>query len=85
MDGRPGESLDVLDAYFTRHADDAERLLLAMRMIYDARSANQPIQTIDADRARFGKYYEAYSKISGADLTQAQRWKAFVDRSSATR
>jgi VWFA-related protein len=83
MDGRPSESLDVLDAYFTRHADDSERLLLAMRMIYDARSANQPIQTIDADRARFAKYYEAYSKIGGADLTQAQRWKAFVDRSSA--
>ena len=62
MDGRPAESLDVLDTYFTRHGDDSERLLLAMRMIYDARSANQPIQTLDADRARFAKYYEAYRK-----------------------
>lgn len=82
MDGRPGEALDVLDTYFTRHSDDAERLVLAMRMIYDARSANQPIQTVDADRARFTKYYDAYSKISGVDMTQVQRWKTFVDRAT---
>jgi VWFA-related protein len=78
--GEPLQTVTLLDPYFTRHADDAERLLLVMKLIYDARSLNRPIETVELDRARFKRYYDLYTKIPGVDLTLAQQWLRFVER-----
>lgn len=78
--GQAADALKVLDPYLIKHADDQDRLMLAMRLIYEAKSAGKPIDTVENDRARFGRYYASYEKIGGAQLSLAAEWKKIVDR-----
>jgi tetratricopeptide (TPR) repeat protein len=78
--GDPKQTLTLLDPYLTRHPDDTDQLLLAMRLIYEAKSASKPIESADADRARFHKYFDAYSRANGPELAQARQWLLLIDR-----
>lgn len=78
--GQSADALKILDPYLTKHADDQDRLLLAMRLIYEAKSAGKPIDSVENDRARFGRYFTAYEKTGGAQLALAAQWKNIVDR-----
>lgn len=78
--GQGDLALRVLDPYLSRHMDDGDRLLLGMRLIYEARTAGRAIESTGVDRARFMKYFDAYVAIKGADLARAREWRKFVDR-----
>jgi predicted Zn-dependent protease len=74
------DAIRTLDAYLARHPDDHERLLLAMRVIYDARAGGRVIETADADRARFLRYADAYAKSGGRERLLVEGWRRVVDR-----
>jgi hypothetical protein len=78
--GDPKQTLTLLDPYFTRHPDDTDRLMLAMRLIYEAKSASKPIESADADRARFHRYFDAYTRANGPEIAQARQWLQLIDR-----
>ncbi|MBP6716566.1 MAG: hypothetical protein KA205_06870, partial [Acidobacteria bacterium] len=59
---------------------DQDRLMLAMRLIYQAKSAGKPIDSVENDRARFNRYFAAYEKTGGPQLALAADWKKIVDR-----
>lgn len=77
--GDPKQTLTLLDPYFTRHPDDTTQLLLAMRLIYEGKSASKPVESVDADRARFHRYFDAYQRANGPELAQARQWLALID------
>lgn len=78
--GQAADALKVLDPYLVKHPADHDRLMLAMRMIYEAVSSGRPIDTIENDRARFSRYFAAYEKTNGPQLALAAEWKKFVER-----
>lgn len=80
LTGEGEAAVRALDPYLARHADDADRLMLAMRLIYEARVSNRSVESIAADRARFVRYFDAYLKTGGPDRALAEQWKRFVDR-----
>jgi Flp pilus assembly protein TadD len=78
--GQGGRASTVLDPFLARHPDDGDRLVLGMHLIYDARVAGQPIESTAADRDKFVRYFDAYKKLNGPLLPQAEEWKRLVDR-----
>ena len=38
---------------------DQDRLMLAMRLLYEAKAANRPIDSVENDRAKFNRYFDA--------------------------
>jgi len=53
------DAVRTLDPYLTQHPQNHERLLVALKAIYEARSAGQSITTAAEDRARFERYATA--------------------------
>lgn len=78
--GQAADALKVLDPYLTKHPADQDRLMLAMRLIYEAKSGGRAIDTAENDRARFTRYFAAYEKTNGPQLATAAEWKKFVER-----
>lgn len=78
--GQPADALKVLDPYLERHAADQDRLMLAMRLLYEAKSSGKPLDSVENDRARFNRYFAAYEKTGGAQLPLAAEWKKIIDR-----
>ncbi len=78
--GQAADALKMLDPYLTKHPADQDRLMLAMRLIYEAKSGGNAIESADADRARFNRYFAAYDKTGGPQLPLAAEWKKIVDR-----
>jgi tetratricopeptide (TPR) repeat protein len=70
----------VLGPYLERHPADELRLLLGMRLIYEARVAGRPIVSMDDDRTTFLRYFESYGRTPASAMTQAAEWRRFVDR-----
>ena len=63
-----------------RHPDDHERLLLALRMLFETRSLNATVESVAADRDRFTRYAALYAKAGGPAADQVAAWKKFMDR-----
>lgn len=78
--GQAADALKMLDPYLTRHPTDQDRLMLAMRLIYEAKSSGKPIDSVENDRARFSRYFAAYEKTGGSQLALAAEWKKVIDR-----
>ena len=74
------EALQVLDPYLAKHPADQDRLMLAMRLLYDAAVAGKPIDSAAQDKARFARYFAAYEKTGGPQLALAAEWKKTVDK-----
>jgi tetratricopeptide (TPR) repeat protein len=77
---RPADAVRTLDPYLAQHPEDAERLLVALRAIYDSRSAGQTIGTADEDRARFERYAAAYAAAGGPQRALVEQWGKFIKR-----
>ena len=57
----------MLEPYLATHPADHERLFLALRALYEARSARpRRSARADADRALFVRYADAYAAAEGA-------------------
>jgi VWFA-related protein len=80
MAGQPEQAVKTLDGYLSRHPDDADRLLLVMRLLYEARILNRPLDTADTDRAQFLRYFGTYEKLGHPKLDQARDWKKHFER-----
>ncbi|TAK15054.1 MAG: VWA domain-containing protein [Acidobacteria bacterium] len=78
--GQSADALKVLGPYLEKHAADQDRLMLAMRLLYEARSAGRPIDSVENDRAKFNRYFDAYARTNGPQLALAKQWKAIIDR-----
>ena len=78
--GRPVDAVLALDPYIAQHPQDHERLLVALKAIYDARSAGKSITTAEEDRKRFERYAAAYAAAGGPQ--QALVEQMFTDASS---
>ena len=76
--GRQAEAMKVLEPYLDAHPADQEWLFLALRALYDARTAKRDIAGPEADRARFIKYADAYAAAKGPQQSLVDQWrKAF--------
>jgi predicted Zn-dependent protease len=80
MAGKGPEALAVLDTYLTRHPGDADRLFLALRIIYEAHAAGRTVGTPQQDRERFDRYAAAYTAAAGPQLALLEQWKRFMAR-----
>lgn len=80
LSGQPAAAVRTLDPYLSRHPDDADRLLLAMRMLYEARALDTIVDSLPADRERFAKYAVAYQQAGGTELAAVAAWKRVMDR-----
>ncbi len=78
--GRLPDAVRTLDPYLTAHPEDHERLLIAMRAIYDTRSAGKSIGTAEDDRQRFNRYAAAYAAARGPQQDLVSQWKRSIDR-----
>jgi len=78
--GRHVDAVLALDPYLAQHPQDQERLLIAMKAIYDARSANLSIATVAEDRARFERYATAYAAAGGTQTALVEQWRRFIAR-----
>jgi predicted TPR repeat methyltransferase len=78
--GRLEDAVRTLDPYLTAHPEDHERLLIAMRAIYETRSAGKAIGTAEEDRQRFNRYAAAYAAAGGPQQDLVVQWKKFVER-----
>lgn len=77
---KPVDAVRALDQYLAQHPDDQERLLIALKSIYDARSAGQSIGTVQEDRQRFERYASAYAAAGGSQVALIEQWRKFVNR-----
>jgi VWFA-related protein len=74
----PKDAVALLDGYISRHPEDANALLLALRLLYDARSAGGRISSAaeDIDRAR--RYADLYKAAGGPNRALIDRWVVFI-------
>lgn len=77
---KPAEALKVLNPYLATHPADHERLLLALRGLYEARSAGRTITSPEADRALFLKYADAYTAARGPQQALVDQWRRLIER-----
>jgi VWFA-related protein len=77
---RPVEAVQVLDPYLAQHPEDQERLFIALRSIYEARSTGQSIGTVEEDKKRFERYAAAYASAGGTQTPMVEQWRKFVNR-----
>ena len=70
----------TLDSYLAQHPEDQEPLFIALRAIYNARSAGQSIGTPDEDRKRFERYAIAYAAAGGPQQALVEQWRKFINR-----
>ena len=78
MAGKQADGVLTLDPYLARHPDDHERLLIALRAIYEVRSTGQAIWTAEEDRRHFERYAAAYAAAKGPEQALVDQWKKFV-------
>jgi pentatricopeptide repeat protein len=77
---KPTEGLTLLEPYIQAHPADHERLLLALRALYEARAAGKTITSADADRALFRKYADAYTAAKGPQQALVDQWRRYIER-----
>lgn len=74
------DAVRTLDAYLANRPADGRALMLAMRLVYEARVTDRPVETVAADRARFLRYFEAFAALPDADLTRPREWRTYIER-----
>jgi tetratricopeptide (TPR) repeat protein len=75
---RPQEAMALLDGYIGRHPDDADALLLALRLLFEARSAGGWIASAADDAASARRYADLYRAAGGSNMALVTRWVAFI-------
>ena len=74
----PKESLSLLDGYLTSHGDDSDALMLALRLLYEARSAGGRVFSASEDAERARRYAVLYKTAGGPSQTLVERWVNFI-------
>jgi tetratricopeptide (TPR) repeat protein len=74
----PKESLSLLDGYFVSHGDDSNAVMLALRLLYEARSAGGRIFSDSEDAERARRYADLYKAAGGPSQALVDRWVVFI-------
>jgi VWFA-related protein len=77
--GDAAGAIATLDPYLERHPDDHARLLLALRLLYEAAAAGRAIESPERDRARFARYARAYRAAGGPEQALVAAWGAVLE------
>ena len=77
---KPAEAMKVLDPYLAAHPADTDRLYLALRALYEARSSGRTLTSADADRALFVRYADAYAAAKGPQLALVEQWRKVIEK-----
>jgi len=80
MANKPAEAMKVLDPYLAAHPADTDRLYLALRALYEARSSGRTLTSADADRALFVRYADAYAAAKGPQLALVEQWRKVIEK-----
>jgi tetratricopeptide (TPR) repeat protein len=75
---RPQDAIALLDGYVARHASDTDALLLALRLLYEARSAGGRILSAAGDAESAGRYADLYKAAGGRNQALVDRWVVFI-------
>jgi predicted Zn-dependent protease len=76
--GQPREAIARLDGYIARHPADTNALLLALRLLHDARSAGGRISSAADDIELARRYADLYKTAAGANQALVDRWVVFI-------
>ncbi|MGE5198826.1 MAG: tetratricopeptide repeat protein, partial [Rhodospirillaceae bacterium] len=74
----PQEALALLDGYLARQPSDANALLLAVRLLYDAQSAGERILSASDDIDLARRYAALYKDAGGPNQALVDRWVRFI-------
>ena len=74
----PTEAMTLLDSYIARNPSDASALLLALRLLFEARSGGGRISSAAEDLDRARQYAALYKAAGGANAALVDRWVAFI-------
>ena len=72
------EALSLLDGHFVSHGDDSHALMLALRLLYEARSAGGRIFSASEDAERARRYADLYRATGGPSQALVDRWVTFI-------
>jgi VWFA-related protein len=75
MAGQPAEAVTIIEGYLSRRPDDADRRLLVLRLLYEARILGRPLASAQGDRDRFLRHFAVYEKMNGPKLDQVREWR----------
>jgi tetratricopeptide (TPR) repeat protein len=79
--GKGEEGLRLLDALMEKGAPTPDRLMVAMRILYEVKLGGRSLSpTIEGDRVRFRRYAEAYAAAGGPDTATVERWRLIIER-----
>jgi VWFA-related protein len=74
------EALKSIESQIEKTPNDSNRLFFAMRIVYEANAAGQPIESKDKDLARFERYRTAYVAAQGPRGDLVEEWKKFLEK-----
>ena len=77
---KPVEAVQALDPYLAQHPDDQERLFIALRSIYEARSTGQSIGTVEEDREAVRALCHGVCGCWRHATAMVEQWRRFVNR-----
>jgi predicted Zn-dependent protease len=72
------EAIALLGPYLEGHPDDADALLLALRLLYDAHAAGRRAESASADAASAARFADLYRATGGVETALVDRWVAFI-------
>ncbi len=78
--GKRTEALQTLEPYLAAHPDDHDRLLIALRTLYQARAEGKSIRSPEEDRALFTKWAAAYSAAKGPQQAMVDQWQKAMNK-----
>ena len=76
---RSADALKVLQPYLDAHPADHDVLLVAMRALHEARASGRAVESLEADKARFIKYADAYAAARGPHQPLVDQWRKFFE------
>ena len=77
---KPADALNILQPYLDANPGDHERLFLALRALYETRSAGRAIGTPESDKALFLRYAAAYAAANGTQQALVDQWRKYIEK-----
>jgi predicted TPR repeat methyltransferase len=80
MAGEFTEALKAVERQLESGPNEPARLFFAMRIIFEANAAGQPIESKEKDLVRFDKYRTAYNTANGPRGEIVDEWRRFMEK-----
>ena len=80
MAGEFSEALKAVETQLEKGPNEPARLFFAMRILYEANAAGQPIVSKEKDLVRFDKYRTAYTAANGPRGEIVDEWRRYMEK-----